>query len=526
MGNYINPGNEGFKAIRKGIYVDKSMLIDFVNSTIDISPDRMTCFSRPRRFGKSYTAKMLCAYYDRSCDSRELFDDLMIAGSDSYEEYLNQYDVLYLDITWFISRARSSDRNIVANLQTAVIRELQEMFPGCVREGETYLPDAMLSVVRKSGRKFVVIIDEWDALFREAKDDQSLQRDYVQLLRGLFKGGPITDKIIAAAYMTGILPIKKYGTQSALTDFREFTMVDPLILSPYLGFTESEVQALCDSYDVDFGRMKQWYDGYSFEDVASVYSPNSVMNAIKFKKFKNYWTSSETWESLKEYISMNFDGLRDSVIAMLGGRRVLVDTLSFQNDMVSFHGRDDVLTLLIHLGYLAYDSGKHQAYIPNLEVAESFKLAVQNSGWSGVNTALRESELLLNMTIEGNEDAVAAALESVHSAETSILQYNDENSLSCAVTIAYYTARNYYTIIRELPAGKGFADLAFIPFPYTDKPAMLVELKCDKSADGAIQQIKEKRYDGALKAYVGNLLLVGINYDKATKIHFCVIEKW
>ncbi|MCC8126350.1 MAG: ATP-binding protein [Clostridiales bacterium] len=526
MGNYINPGNDGFKSIRKGIYVDKSMLIEYVNSTIDVSPDRMTCFSRPRRFGKSYAAKMLCAYYDRSCDSRSLFADLKIAESDSFEEYLNKYDVLYLDITWFISRARSGGVDIVAGLQNAVILELRENFPDCVGEDETYLPDVLLSVVGKTGRKFIVIIDEWDALFREAKEDQQLQKDYVQLLRGLFKGGPVTDRMIAAAYMTGILPIKKYGTQSALTDFQEYTMVKPAKLVPYIGFTEEEVLQLCNKFNMNFDEMQDWYDGYSFNRIQHVYNPNSVTRAVKNEEFQSYWTASETWESLKNYISMNFDGLKDSVVAMLGGGRVYVETLSFQNDMTSFRNRDDVLTLLIHLGYLAFDAQKQQAYIPNREVAESFKLAVQNTDWRGVGTALRESETLLNATIEGNSDAVAAAMESVHSAETSILQYNDENSLSCAVTIAYYTARNYYTIVRELPSGKGFADLAFIPLPCTDKPAMIVELKCDRSADGAIRLIKEKRYDGALKAYEGNLLLVGIAYDRVKKNHSCVIEKW
>ncbi len=213
----------------------------------------------------------------------------------------------------------------------------------------------------------------------------------------------------------------------------------------------------------------------------------------------SYWTTSETYESLRDYISMNFDGLRDAIIAALAGERIGIETLSFQNDLTSFKSRDDVLTLLIHLGYLAYDEAKNQAYIPNLEVAESFKIAVQNTDWRGVNRALRASEDLLNAAISENSEAVVAALDEVHSSETSILQYNDENSLSCAIAIAFYTARNYYTIIRELPAGKGFADLAFLPRKGVEKPAMIVELKYDKTADSAIRQIKDRRYEGALR---------------------------
>ncbi|MCD8078191.1 MAG: AAA family ATPase [Lachnospiraceae bacterium] len=234
MGTYLNPGCKGFETITNGIYVDKTGLIDYINHTID-TPLKLTCFSRPRRFGKSFAAKMLCAYYDRSCDSRTLFEGREISRRDSFEKGLNQYNVVYLDITWFISRAKNKGVNVVQDLQQAVIRELEEAFPGCVEMGETYLPDALSEVTRKAAGRFIVIIDEWDALFREAKNEKRLQKDYVDLLRGLFKGGPATDESIAAAYMTGILPIKKYGTESALTDFREYTMTSPGRLAEYVG---------------------------------------------------------------------------------------------------------------------------------------------------------------------------------------------------------------------------------------------------------------------------------------------------
>ncbi len=527
MGVYLNCGNEAFRRICNGTYIDKTGLIDYVNSIME-TPDNLICFSRPRRFGKTFAATMLAAYYDRSCDSRALFQNLKIGQKLSFEKYLNHYDVIYLDITWFTSRSKMNGKNPVEEIQSSVIEELQEAFPGMIKETEEYLPNAVLSIYRKTGRSFFFIIDEWDALFREAKENENLQKSYVQLLRGLFKSGPAMKAAISGAYMTGILPIKKYGTESALTDFREFTMTQPGKLAEYVGFTEPEVKELCLRYDMDFENMRTWYDGYSFNSIQHVYGPNSVMHAIKNEEFGNYWTTSETYESLKDYISMNYDGLEDAVIAMLGGQRIGIETLSFQNDMISFRSKDDVITLLIHLGYLAYDSAKSEAYIPNLEVAESFKLAIQNTGWCGVSAALRASEELLNATIAGNSDAVAAALDEIHSSESSVLQYNDENSLSCAVTIAYYTAKNYYTVIRELPSGKGFADLTFLPRQGSDKPAMIIELKYNKTADSAIQQIKARRYEGALKDYQGNLLLVGINYDKSDKKkhHSCAIERW
>ncbi|MCD7763013.1 MAG: ATP-binding protein [Lachnospiraceae bacterium] len=528
MGLYLNPGNKGFETILNGIYVDKTGLIDYVNSTLD-TPLKLTSFSRPRRFGKSFAAKMLCAYYDKSCDSRALFENMEISEKKSFEKHLNQYNVIYLDITRFISTCTEIN-NVVCMIQAKVIEELRTAYPNCVAAEESVLADALFDVSHKTGNRFFVIIDEWDALFREAKDNIELQKEYVRLLRGLFKGGVATDETIVGAYMTGILPIKKYGTESALTDFREFTMLEPLILAEYIGFTEQEVRKLCAEHDVSFEEMKLWYDGYSFSDIKSVYSPHSVMNAVIFKKLRNYWKSSETFESLKDYITSGFDGLKDSIIQMLGGQRVHVDTGSFQNDLTSMNCRDDVLTLLIHLGYLAFDEVREEVYIPNLEVADAFKTAVKSTRWNEVIQALTQSETLLQATINGDEKAVAEALELAHETCASSIEYNDENSLSCAIMLAYYTARNDYEIFRELPSGKGFADYAFVPRRNTDKPAMIIELKYNRSADTAIRQIHDNRYDGKLKGFGGKVILVGINYDKDAKgknqkHHTCVIER-
>lgn len=521
MGMYLNIGNDGFQSIRKGLYVDKSELIAFINHTLG-TEDKLTCVSRPRRFGKSFAAKMLCAYYDKSCDSRELFCDLQIAKDATFETHLNWYNVLYLDITWFISTAQNI-RNTVQNLQEQVINELRDIYP-YINEIHS-LPMALAKINELTGQKFIVIIDEWDALFREAKSDTELQTEYLKLLRGMFKSNQ-TDKMIEAAYMTGILPIKKYGTQSALTDFREYTMIQPQKLAEYVGFTETEVKELCQMYDMNFEEAKQWYDGYSFNRIKSVYSPNSVIRAVKSGEFGDYWTETETYESLKSYIGMNEDGLKDAVIGMLAGAREKINTRTFQNDMSNIKNKDDVLTLLVHLGYLAYDSGKREVYIPNQEVADEFKNAVEYSGWQGVSKALRESEKLLEATIRKDADAVARGIDEVHLANTSVLAYNNEIALSCVVTIAYYAARKDYTLIRELPAGKGFADIVFVPRRHTDKPALIVELKWDKSAQGAIAQIKERKYTGTLAEYADRILLVGIGYDRKSKKHECVIEEY
>ncbi|MCD7813733.1 MAG: AAA family ATPase [Lachnospiraceae bacterium] len=427
MGTYLNPGNNGFQTILNGTYVDKTGLIDFINQTIN-TPQKLTSFSHPRRFGKSFAAKMLCAYYDKSCDSRSLFEGLEISKKDSFDRYLNRYDVIYLDITWFISRSKNKGENVVLDIQTAVINELIKAFPNCVSGDETFLPDALLSVSQKEGHSFIIIIDECDALFREAKDDIALQKEYIQLLRGLFKGGTTTDQTIAAAYMTGILPIKKYGTESALTDFQEYSMTRPGKLAEYVGFTEDEVRTLCDAYQMKFDDMQAWYDGYSFSRIDHVYNPNSVMNALRQEELQNYWTQTETFESLRNYIEINKDGLKDAIVRMLGGQRVKVNVSTFQNDIISFDTKDDVLTLLIHLGYLAYNPKQKEVSIPNQEVTEAFEACINGKKYMRVEQAINNAERLLDATLRRESDTVAQAQEAVHEECSSVLTYNDENS--------------------------------------------------------------------------------------------------
>ena len=276
MGNYVNTGNAGFAAAVRDTYVDKTELISFINSTLG-TKRKLTCVSRPRRFGKSYAAQMLCAYYDKSCDSGSLFAGYKIAKDCSYKEHLNRHDVIYLDITWFISITENI-RDTVSNLQAKVVEELRELCTD-VKQEQT-LPETIARIHEATGKRFIIIIDEWDALFREARDDHRLHEQYIQLLRGLFKSSGHTDKMIEAAYMTGILPIKKYGTQSAMTDFREYTMIQPEPLEEYMGFTEDEVHRLCQKSDLGFSAICEWYDGYVLGDNTHVYSPKSVMDAL------------------------------------------------------------------------------------------------------------------------------------------------------------------------------------------------------------------------------------------------------
>ena len=373
MGIYINPGNRAFAEIGGRGYVDKTMLIERVNRTLG-NADKLTCVSRPRRFGKSYAAKMLTAYYDCSCDSHGLFDDKRIASTKDYERHLNKYNVVYLEVTSFISQARREGIPLVdvPNMIVGELsKELDTMDLPPLPGGE--LKEKLTAAVeRPDGKRFVFIIDEWDAVIREAKDDPKAQKAYLDLLREWFKNGTFTPKVVAAAYMTGILPIKKDGAQPAVSDFNEYTMIKPVDYSDFVGFTDQEVLELCRMHDVDFDTMKRWYDGYGFKGTGAVYSPYSVMKAIRNGDFDSYWTETSAAEGLLDYISKDYNGLTKTIAELVGGVDVKVDTTGFANDLTTFKGRDDVLTLMIHLGYLAYDYRRGTVKIPNEEIKREF----------------------------------------------------------------------------------------------------------------------------------------------------------
>ena len=521
MGIYLNPGNNKFKrAVNSDIYVDKTGLIKYTNSIVD-TLQSCVCVSRPRRFGKSMAADMLTAYYSKGCDSRELFSGLEIAKDESFEEHLNKYDTIFLNMQEFLSRS-SNVKELLERVEGKVIRELKKQYPDVELYDENDLAETMQDIFAESECPFIVIIDEWDCIFREFKHDKAAQEIYLDFLRDLLKD----KEYIYLAYMTGILPIKKYGTHSALNMFDEFSMIDPGPLAEYVGFTEKEVEALCQKYQMDINEIKNWYDGYSFEEVEAVYSPKSVVSCMRLGKLGNYWNQTETFEALQIYIDMNFEGLRDDILSMIAGETVPVNTRSFTNDMTTFRTEDDVLTLLIHLGYLGYRYADKTVFIPNEEIRSEYVSTIAVSDWGEVSKALKNSADTLQAIWQGREEQVAEGIRQAHF-ETSHLQYNDENALSYTISLALYAARNFYTVHRELSGGKGFADIVYVPRKrFLDKPALVVELKWDKNAEGAIQQIKEKEYCRSLEEYKGNLLLVGINYDKKTQVHTCKIEQY
>ncbi len=365
-----------------------------------------------------------------------------------------------------------------------LISELRELYPEIPLKDVKTAYGVMSRINASTGRKFVVIIDEWDVLIRDEGSNEKIQKDYIDFLRGMFKGIMPTS-YIALAYITGILPIKKIRTESALNNFDEFTMMDASNMAPYIGFTQDEVKDLCRTYQVDFEKVKCWYDGYLLEE-EQIYNPRAVVSVMTKKRFKSYWSETGTYEAIVPLINMNFDGLKTAIIEMLSGASVKVDVTSFQNDAVNFVNKDDVLTYLIHLGYLGYNQDKEMAFVPNEEIRQELLKAVRRKKWNEFTEFQIKSEELLNA-----------------------MQY-------------------YFKPVREMPAGRGFADFIFLPKPeyQQEYPALVVELKWNQDVQTAINQIKKKQYPASIEAYTGKILLVALSYDKKTKHHKCIIEKY
>ena len=521
MGMFLNPDDQQLRDDRcQPFYVDKSLIIREMNNIVRQKSDKFICVSRPRRFGKTMAANMIAAYYTKGADSHDAFKGLNIESDPSFEEYINKYNVLKIDCGE-IYYSKNNGRSFVEEITGFVIPEFRKQFPDLVFPDTCNIAQAIRTVYEEKKEQFVIILDEYDVIIREKNKEEI--GSYLSFLNGLFKGASITSAI-ALAYITGILPIVRYVVQSKLNNFTEYTMIEAYSLSPFIGFTKDEVRALSERNGMDMTELERWYDGYCVDGV-ELYSPKSVIEALKKKKCGDYWTATGSYDAIRNYIEYNFEGIETDVTRMMAGEAVEVDVTSYQNTLENFNSKNDVFTYLIHLGYLAYDGETNTCRIPNNEIRKQWVTVINCSKkFKRQAEAMEASKALLDATINMDSEAVAKALDRSHELVTSNLSYNNEQSLQSAIIFAYYYASSDYTIIKEMDTGKGYADVVMIP--RTPKnPALVIELKKDQNDGKAIRQIREKHYFSGLELYKGNILLVGINYDSKTKEHKCVIEK-
>ncbi len=522
MGLYVNPSEALLKkSMNSKIYVDKSMMIHELNQLIN-TEQNYVCISRARRFGKSMMSGMLVAYYSKKANSRPLLEKLKIAQCPDFETHLNRYNVICFDMNAFYSNS-NGDEDIVPLFTAKIRREMMREFPEAGIDDDDALEDCIAKAYMQTGEQFVLIIDEYDVLVRE-QVKATIFNPFLRFLNGMFKNISLSPAF-ALVYITGILPVVRDKIQSKLNMFWEYSMVDSGPFTEFTGFTEDEVKALCIENNMNFEECKRWYDGYRLNDY-SLYNPRSVVTAMMYKKYGGYWTQTGSYDALKIYILMNFEGIRDDVLSMIAGGKVSVNVTKYMNTMTDFYSKDDVFTYLIHLGYLAYDQKNAKCYIPNQEIRAEWINSIENSpDYTQAIRIVKRSENLLDLTINGDEAAVAQALNDSHEELCANLQYNNEGCFQSVIRLAYFYANTRYTVVSEMPGGKGFADIAFIPY-IPNIPAMIVELKRNSTTETAMTQIENKQYCNALKQYQGDLLFVGVNYDEKTREHTCEIKRF
>lgn len=524
MGIYLNPNNENFKKVLANeIYVDKTMMIHEMNGFIE-KANNYICLSKARRFGKTVAGNMLVAYYSKGCDSDVLFKNLAISSDSTYKKHLNKYNVIQIDLNSEYQNSTNKEKliwEISQKIKAEIVAEYSGVVDNIVEEDS--LANAILKVYATTNETFIILIDEYDVLIREEVNEK-LFNEYLSFLNGLFKSNTLRPAI-TLAYLTGILPIVRDKVQSKLNNFDEYTFLDADVLAEYVGFTSEEVRDLCERYSMDFSECKRWYDGYVQRGI-EIYSPESVVKSMTRHKYDGYWGKTSSYQVIVDRIKNDYLDTKDDIIKMLSGEKIYVDAGMFLNTLKDFHSKDDVFTYLIHLGYLAYDSDEQVCWIPNKEVQKEWERAISVvDEYSETNKIIKASKKLLTATLNMHEDQVAEALDVSHIHVTSNRSYNNEDALQSAIYLAYIYALNKYTVFRETTAGKGYADVIFIPFE-DDMPALIVELKRNGSTESALNQIKDKKYFMSLEHYKGNLLFVGINYDEKTKTHTCRIEKF
>ena len=548
MGCILNPvdGNTFVELVEAkdiGIFVDKTDFISKTNVRLNTA-GKLLSLTRPRRFGKTVTAHMLLAYYSKGYAGSKIFDGLHISNRVDYPEHLNKYDVIYIDMNTidglFDNYSNQKKKvegvnDLVDYLEYSIINELKlnNEFSECLEKHQvenTSLLKVLLAITHELNTKFIFIMDEWDLVYREYRNDEFLQHKFIKLLKNLFKsdGGKAC---FALAYLTGILPIKKYNSQSALNNFKEYNMLTPEPFEKYFGFTEEEVADIVKSPDCTLSHqeLKKWYEGYKLNGI-DIYNPNSVVSAVSDGKCKSYWSGTSSNEEIVRLINMDFDGIKEDIINLIEGDEVTFSCANFQNDMVTLKDKNDVFSLLVCLGYLGCAETKNQfrkvAYVPNAEIKAVLLDIVREQNWYERIETIKRSENLLKAIKELDGTTVATIIQEIHnSSAVSLLDYNDEESLTyCVMTGLLWSTLDDYSYHREDQAGKGRVDLVYEPLTRRH-PLILIEFKYDGSAEEAIAQIKKQEY---FKRYTGqyrNIIIVGINYSTKTKDHQCLIEK-
>lgn len=515
--NNVKKDNDFLYMAKNHYYVDKTKMISIFNNIMDEYEHRYVCVTRPRRFGKSLNALMLASYYTKNLDMHETFEPLNIHNCKSYENHLNKHNVIYISFN-------------TKNVQFKTYEEYRDYFiEGLIEDMQELCPEVnpkdplstiFDEVYTKLDTKFIFIIDEWDYIFNNDMYTKDDRKNFLEFLEGLLKDRAY----VQLAYMTGILPIAKYSSGSSLNMFMEYDALGDSLYGDYFGFLEEEVEELCKKQTaVSMDELREWYDGYYTDDGKHIYNPRSVVYALTNGKCKSYWTNTGKMNELAEYINIEVDGLKQAVLDMLAGNPIETVLNGYDAESRDIINSDNLaLSAMTILGFLSYYD--YQLKIPNRELMMEFREMVAISNGSAFKDIIKNSEHILQATLDKDEEKLAELIEETHNIYDSYFEYGTENALSCVITVAYLSARKKYVIKREDVGALGRADFSFYPLR-SNNTAFIIELKKDKKPEEAIQQIKERKYFIPFKNYTGTKLLVGIAYDTNTKKHSVKIEE-
>lgn len=536
MGVYLN-SKKGYtlytSEVQQPYFVDKTKMLQELFPLVR-SGNKHICITRPRRFGKTVMANMIDAFFSSACDSSDLFSHLKISRVKGYETYLNTYQVIHISFHEMDSRCNSYGQYI-QRIEKRLIRDLMKNYPNVEFFEDENAADVLLDIYAENeDARFVFVLDEWDFIFHQSFVREEDKKAYLTFLKNLLKDQPY----VRMVYMTGILPIAKYSSGSELNMFAEYTMASEEKFSEYFGFTDHEVDMLFERYQktekdrhVTREGLKEWYDGYHTKMGERVYNPRSVVVALTNNNLGNYWTNSGPYDEIYYYVENNVDAVRDDLALMVSGQSVQTKIQEYAATASRLQTKEEIFSAMVVYGFLSYEDGS--VFIPNKELMMKFSEMLQREPSFGyVYNLAKASEKMLQATLHGDTTTMERILAYAHNTEVPILSYNNETELSAIVNLVYLSARDRYRVEREDKAGSGFVDFIFYPENKKDD-ALILELKVDKTAGEVIQQIKDKQYVlrlqgklGKEMAYEGNILLVGISYNKKTKRHHCLVERY
>lgn len=534
MGMFLNSivPFEGYKEIAKTrFFVDKTPMIDEIISSVTVDGQKYLCITRPRRFGKSVAANMIGAFFERSVDGKALFDSLEIASSANYRKHLNMYDIIYIDFSR-MPRDCNSYEQYISRIQDGINHDLREAFPELPLAGGWAVWDNLQLIFEKTKKRFVFVIDEWDAIFHKDFITEAHKRKYTEFLRNLLK----EQGYVKFVYMTGVLPIAKYSDGSELNMFKEYSIASRAKFSEYFGFLDWEVDGLYKKYlqtaenpRISRDDLRNWYDGYYTKGGERVYNPRSVVCALTDNELANYWTSSGTYDSVFGYIKDNVSEIQDDIAFMYAGGSVVSDIQEYAASSMQLKTKDEIYSSMVVYGLLTYKDGA--VSIPNRELMDSFSAMMKKEKSLGyIYNLANASRKMLSATLSGDTETMAEILKLAHDTESPVFSYNSEIELSAVVNLVYLAARDKYRVEREDKAGEGYVDFIFYP-ERRNETGIILELKVDDTAEHAIRQIKERNYVlrfagklGETPKYTGRILAVGISYNRKTKEHFCKVE--